>query len=206
MTTPLLLIRHAPTIWNGEKRLQGHTDIPISDLSKNWVKEWRLPEFTETFQWISSPLSRALETAEILSGKTPPTDKRLIEMSFGDWEGKVLPDLRERLGTEMQENEDRGLDFLPPNGESPRQVQNRINPLLQEIAKHDQATVCVTHLAMIRAIMALACDWPMLGKPPYKLNQAEAHLFELDHNGHPSIVEMNIKLHPGPNPNKEQGI
>jgi len=179
MSTSLILIRHAPTDWNKEKRLQGHTDIPITSLSKSWVQAWALPDTIpiKDYRWISSPLSRAKETAAILSGQDVPTDPRLIEMSFGDWEGEILPDLREKLGTKMQENEDRGLDFMPPNGESPRQVQNRIAPLLEDIAQQNIPTILVTHLAMIRAIMAKACDWPMLGKPPYKLKQAEAHHF-----------------------------
>ncbi len=197
-STSLLLIRHAPTIWNGQKRLQGHSDIPLSDHSRTWLKEWNLPVFSDDFQWISSPLSRAVETAKILSDKSIAIDPRLIEMSFGDWEGEKIAELRKSLGPEMQNNEDRGLDFLPPNGESPRQVQQRVLPLLKEIASKKTPTIAVTHLGMIRAIMALATDWPMLGKPPYKLKQAEAHLFNLDEQSFPHVVEMNIKLHNDP--------
>lgn len=190
----LLAIRHAPTAWNAEKRLQGHTDIPITAEARDWVSRWQLPRDFEGFDWISSPLGRCRVTAETLRGQPVSTEQRLIEMSFGDWEGQILPELRERLGSEMQENEDRGLDFLPPNGESPRMVQDRIAPLLAELSGRGRHTVAVTHFGVIRALMARAYDWPMLGKPPVKLRQGCAHLFELDETGHPSVVTMNIPL------------
>lgn len=191
---PLLIIRHAPTLWNGEKRLQGHTDIPLSDHSMEWVKSWKLPAYCQNYQWISSPLKRANKTAQLLSSKSPVIDPSLIEMNFGDWEGEILPDLRKNLGHVMQKNEDRGLDFTPPNGESPRQVQQRLKPLLQKISTEKKPTIAITHHGVMRALMAWATDWSMLGKAPYKLNQAEAHLFEIDLNGFPHVVEMNIKL------------
>ena len=190
----LFTIRHAPTNWNAEKRLQGHTDIPITEASRAWVSRWQLPDQFAGFGWISSPLQRCRTTAETLRGAPVDIERRLIEMSFGDWEGEILPDLRDRLGADMQENEDQGLDFLPPNGESPRMVQDRIAPLLTELAQAGRPMVAVTHFGVIRALMARACDWPMLGKPPVKLRHGCGHLFELDERGHPSAVEMNIPL------------
>ena len=192
--TLLLTIRHAPTDWNAEKRLQGHTDIPLAESSHAWLRDWQLPGEYKEFHWISSPLTRCLQTAETLRGQAVATEHRLIEMSFGDWEGAVLPDLRRELGAEMQENEDRGLDFLPPNGESPRMVQERIAPWLQEQAQARQPVIAVTHFGVIRALMAKALDWPMLGKPPAKLRHGCAHLFELDDQGHPTALELNIPL------------
>lgn len=192
--TDLLLIRHAPTEWNGEKRLQGHTDIPLTEESIRWVGCWHLPAGFEAFNWISSPLTRCRQTAQLLSGEEVPTEDRLIEMSFGDWEGERLPELRARLGSEMQENEDRGLDFLPPRGESPRMVQERVAPWLKEVARAGLPTIGVTHFGVIRALMAKALDWPMLGKPPEKLRHGCAHHFQLDENGHPSALQLNIPL------------
>ena len=64
----------------------------------------------------SSPLSRARETAIILTGRTPTLDPRLSEMAWGRFEGRRLADLRAEAPGEMAANEARGLDFRPPGG------------------------------------------------------------------------------------------
>lgn len=194
--TDLVMIRHAPTAWNAEKRLQGHTDIPLTPESEEMVRQWSVPPEYREYRWLTSPLSRASRTAELLYGQPVAVDERLTEMRYGDWEGEVLPNLRARLGEEMRENEDRGLDFLPPGGESPRMVQQRLAPLLQEIAEGQSPTVVVTHFGVIRAVFAKATDWPMLGKPPVKILQARAHHFHLDPDGFPRVERMNVPLEP----------
>lgn len=194
--TDLVMIRHAPTAWNEEQRIQGHSDIPLTAESEAWVRDWTLPAEYRDYRWLSSPLSRAHRTAALLFNGPVDLDERLREMSFGDWEGEVLSDLRARLGADMQENEDRGLDFLPPGGESPRMVQQRIAPLLEEIAERREPTVLITHHGVIRAVLARAAGWPMLGKPPVKLLQARAHHFRLTPDGEPRVDRMNIPLEP----------
>ena len=72
-------------------------------------------------EWITSPLHRATETAKILNLNEIRTDIRLIEMNWGEWEGRKLKDLREQHGASLAENEDRGLDMQPPGGETPRE-------------------------------------------------------------------------------------
>ncbi len=189
--TEILLIRHAPTNWNMEKRLQGLSDIPLSDHSIKWLKTWQIPKYFKDFICYSSPLIRARTTASLITddNKISICDS-LIEMSFGDWEGQKIADLRKKLGIEMQKNEDKGLDFTPINGESPRMVQNRLLPLLKKIIKNQQNSILVSHHGVMRAIMALAYDWNMLGKPPFKFKQGHGYLFKLDHD------KNNVKLSP----------
>jgi probable phosphoglycerate mutase len=188
--TPLLLIRHGPTDWNAEKRLQGRTDIPLSETGFATVSSWRVPEgFTDVDWWVS-PMARARQTAEAL-GITARADPRLIEMDFGTYEGRTIADLRRELGAEMTNNEDRGLDFQPPGGESPRMVQDRLRPLLAGLG---HPTGWVTHKGVIRALMALATDWNMRGKPPVKLDWSSAHLFQLGVDGVLILDRPNISL------------
>ncbi len=49
-------------------------------------------------------------------------------MDWGDWEGATLDALRAEHGAAFVDNADRGLDFQPPAGESPRMVQARLQP------------------------------------------------------------------------------
>jgi broad specificity phosphatase PhoE len=156
---------------------------------------WHLPAELADFHWLSSPLSRAVSTAHRL-GIDAAIEPRLTEMDWGDWEGHTLAELRQNLGAMMAAAEAKGLDFRPPGGESPRDVQARIRPLLTEIAKDGRDTVAVTHKGVIRAVLALASGWDMLGKPPCRLSWSAAHVFRLDRDGHPSIDRLNIPLVP----------
>ena len=192
--TALLLIRHGKTAWNEAGRIQGRSDLPLSDRGRAEVKGWRLPEAAQAARWICSPLTRARQTAEVLCGRAVACEPRLIEADWGDWEGHTLAELRAGGGATMMENEKRGLDFQPPGGESPRAVQKRVQPLLAEIAQQGQTVVAVTHKGVIRAVYALASGWDMRGKPPEKLRQACAHRFALAPGGGARVAALNIPL------------
>lgn len=187
--TLLALIRHMPTVWNRDGRLQGRRDTPL-DLAA--VPDWRLPPELAGYRFLSSPLGRARDTAERL-GVMPQLDPRLTEMSWGKWEGRTLAELRAGFA-DIDELEAQGLEFRAPGGESPRDVQARVAPLLAEIAAAGQPTAVITHKGVIRAVFAWAAGWDMLGKPPHKLSWSAAHLFRLDPEGRPAIERLNISL------------
>ena len=188
------VVRHAPTNWNAIGRVQGHSDIPLSDIGRQNVAGWSLPPGLAGYQEVASPLARTVETARLLLGRTPATDKRLIEMSWGEWEGRRLPELRAELGDLMVAWEAKGLDFHAPGGESPRDVQVRLGPLLADIARGDQPTLAVTHKGVIRALYALATGWDMTGKAPDKLRDDCVHIFTLSAEGAPAIDRLNLPL------------
>lgn len=196
--TGLLVIRHAPTPWNLAKKLQGRSDIPLDASGRVLAAGWR-PAAARWSEWrlLSSPLSRARETAELLfPDRAIAVEPRLTEMSFGDWEGRTLAELRAMPGADVKERETMGLDFHAPGGESPRQVQQRLAPLLAEIAASKRDTVLIAHKAVLRALYAAAVGWDMTAKPPQKLRFACANLFGLDANGGLKLVELNIPLQP----------
>lgn len=188
--TPLLVIRHAATDWNAAGLIQGRADPGLSAAGRAQAATARLPAGWADARCLSSPLIRAMETARLL-GLAPRAEPRLIEMDWGGWEGESLKSLRARLGEVMAENEGRGLDFRPPGGESPRDVQDRLRPLLAQLGG---PTIAVTHKGVLRALYALAAGWPMTGKAPHKLLDGCAHRFGVDAAGAPCIVELNIPL------------
>jgi probable phosphoglycerate mutase len=183
--TRLALLRHADTAWSREGRIQGQTDVPLlKDVSIS------LPDACRGMRVVTSPLARCVQTAALIGAPEAPREPRLREMSWGDWEGQSLAALRERLGDELRANEARGLDFRPANGESPREVMNRVNSWLQEVAV---PTLAITHRGVIRAILAHATGWDMRGKPPARLEWDAVHLFMLDAEGRPSIERLNVR-------------
>ncbi|MEO5994274.1 MAG: histidine phosphatase family protein [Arthrobacter sp.] len=90
--TTFALIRHGQTGWNAQRRLQGATDIPLNDVGRGQARD--AVAVVSGYKWdavVSSPLSRAAETAELIAGGLGLAVNRhvpeLAERSFGDAEG-----------------------------------------------------------------------------------------------------------------------
>ena len=191
--TLLAFLRHGRTSWNAERRFQGRTDIPLSDEGRKALAGLALPAEFAAARCHVSPLARARETA-VLLGVAATVEPRLIEMSFGRYEGRTRDELRADPDEGMAANEARGLDFRPPGGESPREVQMRLAPWLAELGQAGGRHVAVSHKAVIRAALALAYDWPMLGRPPERLDWSRLHLFRVAPDGRLSPERMNVEL------------
>lgn len=191
--TTLALLRHGPTEWNAGRRLQGRADIPLSPEGRATLSGRRVPAEFVGFRCLVSPLTRARETA-ILLGLAAEIDTRLVEMDWGTYQGRTVTELRQEIGAAFLDNEARGLDFHPDGGESPRMVQDRVLPLLAEIASRRRSTLAVTHRGVMRAIYSLAAGWDMTGDPPHDLDWYALQVFELDAGGRPHIVSLNVPL------------
>lgn len=196
----LALLRHGPTDWNAERRLQGRADLPLSAAGRIAVARRRIPAELAGFRWLTSPLLRARETARLL-GVAAEVEPALIEMDYGGWEGRTLAALRAEDPDGVAANEARGLDLRPPGGESPRDVQVRLAALAGRLPATGADVAAVTHKGVIRAALALAMGWDMTGKPPVRLDWSAAHLFLLEAGGRWSLVRPNLPLaEPAPEP------
>ncbi|WP_051538180.1 histidine phosphatase family protein [Butyrivibrio proteoclasticus] len=95
----VFLIRHGQTDMNVQRRLQGSSDTELNDVGRQQAIETRaMLEAKELIPThvISSPLGRAIETAHLISGipvEEVEIAQDLIEMSFGDYELKLLQDV-----------------------------------------------------------------------------------------------------------------
>lgn len=197
--TSIALLRHGPTQWNADGRLQGRRDTELNESGRATVTGWRLPEPWACATIVSSPLRRCLDTVDILrtvhAGLGPQTiDPRLIEMDWGAWEGRTLGDLRGELGEAMVRNEARGLDFRPEGGESPRDVQARLSPVLAKLVQQREDRLVVCHRGIIRAIYAMATDWDMRSDPMDKLSRNALQVFTLSGAGRPTVAGLNVRL------------
>ncbi|WP_282604801.1 histidine phosphatase family protein [Pelagibius sp. Alg239-R121] len=192
--TLLFILRHGVTSWNAEGRIQGQSDIGLSETARVDIPGWRLPDEARASRWLTSPLLRARETAALLEHPDAQIDERLREMHWGQWEGWRLTDLRRELGDKMVQNEAKGLDLQPPGGESPRDLQIRLKPLLSELGEKGEPTTAISHKGIIRALYSLASGWDMTGKPPTKLLNDCCHAFRLSPDGTAVVESLNIPL------------
>jgi broad specificity phosphatase PhoE len=151
-------IRHGQTDWNKEEKIQGRTDIPLNETgilqAEEAAENFKNKEIAKIY---SSPLVRAVKTAEIINEKinvsiTP--DVRLIERDFGDYEGLFIKDspmdgLRRYTGVHKI-----------PNGETFDKMILRIFGFLDEVILPKQNILLVTHGHVLRVI-----DWYFKGIP-----------------------------------------
>ncbi|WP_281016880.1 MULTISPECIES: histidine phosphatase family protein [unclassified Minwuia] len=188
----ITMLRHGRTAWNAERRIQGRTDIPLSDTGRQALEGLRLAPAQDAEVWISSPLTRATETARILSGSRPhTTDARLMEMNFGDWEGHTHADLIAADPAGMRRSEARGIHMRPPGGETPAEVATRLLDFLS--SREESALVLVSHKGVIRAALARASGWDMTSDPPFAIKWHMAQTFLFD-DGRLRIDRLNIPL------------
>jgi probable phosphoglycerate mutase len=75
-------------------------------------------------------------------------------------------------------------------------VIERLKILLKRLAQEGEPTIAVCHKGIIRALLSLATDWPMLGKQPVRLDWSSLHCFELAKDGTPKLERINISLLP----------
>lgn len=187
--TRLALLRHADTAWSAAGRIQGRADVPLLG-EINFIEK---PDWLSEMRVVTSPLIRCVQTAALLGAPDAVREPRIVEMDWGDWQGRTLAQLRAELGEAMARNEARGLDFRPAGGESPREVIGRVRGWLSELAREALPTLAVTHRGVIRAVLAEATGWDMRGSAPAKLDWHAFHLFRLDARGRPSVERLNVK-------------
>jgi probable phosphoglycerate mutase len=192
---PFAMLRHASTDWNTERRLQGLTDTCLSAEGEAEARRWRLPSPADGWLRMCSPLQRARRTAELLQPAGPVTiDSALREMSFGTWEGRTIAELRATVGEAFIAAENNGLDFQPPGGESPRATMARLGRWTAAVAGAGRPVVAVSHKAAIRALLALATGWDMMGRPPHKLDWQCLHFFTAHSDGGVFVDRLNVPL------------
>ena len=147
----LYVVRHGQTIWNLEKRVQGITDIPLTDEGIKNAEE--LKELVGTLNIdvvISSPLKRARDTARILVDSKLPinTDDRIKERDWGMNEGALIDEV------DRWDCWDVILNTKVQNIECIQDFMYRVSSFIEEIKEKykDKNVLVVTHSAVIRVI------------------------------------------------------
>jgi probable phosphoglycerate mutase len=142
MPSPVVYyIRHGETDWNVAGRLQGRRDIPLNAkgraqavhcgevLRDLFSRDGKDPA---ALDYITSPLGRARVTMELIrAGLGLPAEgariePQLAEISFGEWEGFTIAELRHRDPQRIAAREHDKWRFLPPGGESYEAIAMRM--------------------------------------------------------------------------------
>lgn len=173
----LALLRHGHTEWNRAGRIQGRTDIPLDAEAQAQLAQLSLPPPWDRAAIWSSPLRRAAETAQLVSGRAPTTDPALTEMDWGTWEGQKRPDLHADPDCDYRPIEDWGWHYAPPGGESPAEVRARLLPWAEALTG-DAVAVC--HIGVMRVLLAHAHGWDFDGPAPFAVKRNRLYIIDID--------------------------
>lgn len=190
------LLRHGPTVWNREKRIQGVTDTPLDPGFD--PRPWR-ETLTAQGPWdhsATSPLRRARETARLLFPEcAPEIVPGLREQDWGAWTGLTVAGLRRDHPGLIEAQEARGWDFTPPGGESRREVLKRALTAVEETARDrgGERILMVTHLGVIKIILNHLLGSPFLPDASADVAKRALHLLSLD-GGELRVLHANVRL------------
>jgi probable phosphoglycerate mutase len=189
-------LRHGPTEWNAQGKVQGHTDIPLSEAGMAKMAALRLPESIFATRVFVSPLTRARQTARLLGLADDRSDARLMEQNWGRWEGLTREEVFARDGTDafLKAGSARGEIFRPGGGESTGELHARVADFLKDIAREEGDAVVVAHLGVLRAAYTLATGWDMATPMPADLDVSKILLLDLAPDGTPSIAALNVEF------------
>ena len=183
------LIRHAQTVWNRNKKIQGHSDSPLTVEGEKQASVWG--QILSQLAWdriLASDTGRALATAEIINAhlKIPLTiDARLKEQDWGQWEGKTVRQIEAEAPQMLDKQVNAGWNFCPPGGESRDRVMMRSLKALQKAAERypGKTLLVVTHEGVVKSLVYHLCGRKFLPGEPAILKPYQLHWLVNDGKG-----------------------
>ena len=199
----ILLARHGETVWNVEGRHQGQTfDIPLSDRGRVQAQALgRRLAGLEIARAVASPLLRARETAVLaLGGRNLALglDPRLMEISHGDWEGRLAAEIQaEQPELRRAWRETPHLVRLP-GGESFQDVADRAWPAFADACRgagSGEVVLIVTHDGVNRALLCRVLGLDLSRVWSFRQAAACINLLEGDNLDNLQVVRLNDASH-----------
>jgi probable phosphoglycerate mutase len=149
----IYLCRHGQTEWNRERRLQGQTEADLTPLGRlqaaamaDLLHDLIAREPSDDWRIVASPLRRARDTAQAIAtrlGLTLEFDDRLMELTVGEWEGRLYADVHRENPEAFKSPE---WFFTAPGGETYEQIMTRVSDWLAEQAvESERRLIVVSH-------------------------------------------------------------
>ena len=180
------LIRHGETEWSLSRRHTGRTDLPLLPEGRKQAESLRTSLAPYSFRLVlHSPLARAIETCRLAGLEAGAvTDPDLAEWDYGRYEGLTTPEI-------LEENPDWDLwrDGCP-GGESPVQVEARVDRVIATVRSAPGDVACVAHSHVLRALGARWLDLPVDGGKYFTLDPASLSILDWEH-GRPVVNVWN---------------
>jgi broad specificity phosphatase PhoE len=182
------LLRHAKTRWNQEKKIQGREEISLSPDGIKQACAWGGILRAQNYDLIlSSPMIRARQTSRIIAKKINADieyDMDLREQNFGDWEGRMINEIRISSPGQIEHQEEKGWDFCPPGGESRCLVLNRASKAVKRAAKkyNKKHILMVSHKSVMKILIYRVLGQTFVSSEKNLLKQNYLHSLNWDSN------------------------
>jgi broad specificity phosphatase PhoE len=159
----IYLVRHGETEWNRAGRMQGQLDSPLTERGQAQARAVGetlagLTNGGDGLVMVASPLGRTMATAALIAEALGPTniatDERIMEMSWGDWDGMTHPEIETHSPGELDRRKAGRWDHQPPGGESYATTALRVAGFLADVDP-EQPLVVVSHGGTGRVIRGL---------------------------------------------------
>lgn len=194
------LLRHGETAYNADgNRYCGRTDLALTDKgiaqAKAVFEQLKGKKIDAVY---SSPLKRANDTAKIASGNEKvAVDGRLIEIDFGNWEGKRREEfVAENPSIWQQWEQNPATAQAGGTGENAQQVIERVDDFFGEmLTKHKNQTILVVgHNGINRFYMAHKLGMPLKNYRKIVQHNSSLTFFQLDDNGEFTLEKLNTTI------------
>lgn len=198
--TKLIIVRHGQTLWNLERKYQGHSDIALTDtgLKQAQAVAERLADEAVAAVY-ASDLSRAYKTAGYIAAKhnlTVHTVPELREIKFGDWEGLTYEEISVRWPGLLGKLWTTPDELQIPGGETFHQLKARAYTAIEKIvADHpDQTVAVVAHGGTIGTILCAVLDIHLNHVWSIRQDNTAVNIIEY-YDGRPTITLLNCVSH-----------
>lgn len=164
----LLFIRHGQTDWNLESRVMGRQPIPLNAVGQRQAE--RLADYLRGVKidaMATSPVKRAMETAEILLRGRPElkliVDERLSEIEYGKWLGLTFTDLTIQYADIWRDYHQNPETVNIPEGEKlPDVCERTVQTIVELRRQYPQGRIAiVSHADVIKLAIIKLLGWPM---------------------------------------------
>ena len=189
VTTRICIIRHGETDWNVERRIQGHTDIPLNKTGRAQALAMAFNAAHHHFHAIySSDLLRATETAQMLAQREDQAVKpypQLRERHYGVFQGFTAAEGAERYPQAYAHYVARDLDYDFESGESLRGLADRVADGIDWLVRHHsgQTLAVVSHSGVLDVIYRRATGRPLHTPRDFVIPNCALNWFHFDGRG-----------------------
>lgn len=189
VATRLCLIRHGETEWNAEKRIQGHTDIPLSATGRAQALAMAYNAAHHRFAAIySSDLARARETAQALAAREDAPVlplPQLRERHYGIFQGLTATEAAVRHPQAYACYVARDPDYAFETGESLRAFADRVASGIDWLARHHpgQTVAAVCHSGVLDILYRHATGRPLSTPRDFVIPNCALNWFRVDAQG-----------------------
>ena len=198
-STRLVLVRHGATEHSLEKRFSGRNSLPLDEVGRRQAAALAARPYGDVAAVVSSPLLRAVQTAEMIAprlGLTVEVVDDLAETDFGAWEGLTFAQVHAK-DADVLDAWLASPDEAPPGGESFTAVGRRVRRAREKVtaAHPESTTVVVSHVTPIKLLIRFALDAPASALFRLQLDTASVSIVDHYADGNATVQLVNDTSH-----------